>query len=62
VALTLKDGIVPEGYTLLAKRGFLGLLDADEMAEWRAGKARIADAVLRRPASDVFAVSAVIPS
>jgi hypothetical protein len=62
VALSLKDGIIPDGYTLLAKRGFLGLLDAEEMKTWSAGKARIADAVLHSAARDVFAVSAVMPS
>ncbi len=55
LAAWLKDGIVPEGYTLLAKRGFLGLLNETEMAEWRAGKQRIADLVMRLPAEKVFA-------
>jgi hypothetical protein len=54
LAAWLKDGIVPDGYTLLAKRGFLGLLDATEMATWRQGKQQIADLVMRRPAEEVF--------
>lgn len=54
VSLWLRDGIVPDGYTLLAKRGFLGLLDEADMAAWRAGKQRIAEAVMRLPAEDVF--------
>lgn len=62
VAVSLKDGIVPDGYTLFAKRGFLGLLDAKEMAEWSAGKARIAETVLRRPAAEVFDVSGPLPA
>jgi hypothetical protein len=62
VALTLKDGIVPDGYTQFAKRGFLGLLDPAEMKTWSAGKARIAEAVLTRPANEVFDVSAVMPA
>jgi len=62
VALWLRDGIVPEGYTLLAKRGFLGLLDEGEMARWRAGKQRIAEMVMRLPADQVFEISAVEPA
>ena len=61
VALSLKDGIVPEGYTAFAKRGFLGLLDAAEMKTWSAGKARIADAVISRPANEIFDVSPIRP-
>lgn len=62
VALWLREGIVPEGYTLLAKRGFLGLLDAEEMAAWRAGKQGIAETVMRLPAEQVFEMSAVEPA
>lgn len=61
VELWLREGIVPEGYTLLAKRGFLGLLDEAEMAAWRAGKQRIAQTVLQRSPEDVFESSAVLP-
>jgi hypothetical protein len=59
VAVTLKQGIVPAGYTEFARRGFLGLLDPAEMKTWSEGKARIAQAVLTRPADQVFDVSAV---
>jgi hypothetical protein len=62
VALWLRDGIVPDGYTLLAKRGFLGLLAEDEMAAWRAGKQRIAETVMRLPAEQVFETSEVLPA
>lgn len=62
VALWLRDGIVPEGYTLLAKRGFLGLLGEAEMQAWREGKQRIADTVMRLPADQVFEVSPVEPA
>lgn len=60
VALWLRDGIVPDGYTLLAKRGFLGLLAEPDMAAWRAGKQRIAETVMRLPAEEVFEVSDVM--
>lgn len=59
VALWLRDGIVPDGYTLLAKRGFLGLLDEADMQRWRDGKQRIAETVMRLPAEQVFEMSAV---
>jgi hypothetical protein len=62
VALWLRDGIVPEGYTLLAKRGFLGLLGEAEMQAWREGKQRIADTVMRLPADQVFQASPVEPA
>ncbi len=62
VALWLRDGIVPEGYTLLAKRGFLGLLGEAEMQAWREGKQRIADTVMRLPADQVFEASPVEPA
>lgn len=62
VALWLRDGIVPEGYTLLAKRGFLGLLDPAEMEAWRQGKQRIAETVMRLPAAEVFDSRGVEPA
>lgn len=62
VALWLRDGIVPDGYTLLAKRGFLGLLGDEEMAAWRAGKQRIAETVMLLPADRVFEMSPVEPA
>ncbi len=61
VALTLKDGIVPDGYTLFAKRGFLGLLDAAEMKPGAPARPVLPRAVLTRPANEVFDVSAVLP-
>jgi hypothetical protein len=62
VAVTLKDGIVPAGYTEFARRGFLGLLNPDETKTWSAGKARIAEAVMTRPADQVFDVSPIRPA
>jgi hypothetical protein len=62
VALWLRDGIVPDGYTLLAKRGFLGLLDEGEMRAWREGKQRIADTVMRLAADQVFEAGPVEPA
>lgn len=62
VALWLRDGIVPDGYTLLAKRGFLGLLEESDVAAWRAGKQRIAETVMRLPAEQVFEMSSVEPA
>ncbi len=62
LALWLRDGIVPDGYTLLAKRGFLGLLDDAEITAWRAGKQRIAETVMRLPAEQVFETGAILPA
>ncbi|MCC7273489.1 MAG: hypothetical protein IT561_12540 [Alphaproteobacteria bacterium] len=62
IVMVLGDDVLPEGYTLLARRGFAGLLTADERARWNAGKQAIADRVLAGRPEDSFTIEGPLPA
>ncbi len=62
MVFVLRDEIVPAGYSLLARRGFAGLLSAEERAGWNAGKQDIADGILTRPVDRSFHIEGPLPA
>ncbi|BBK32163.1 hypothetical protein EDC65_0965 [Stella humosa] len=62
LVFVLRDDIVPEGYSQMARRGFARLLDGEEMRRWSAGKRDIADRILARPAEESFHIEGPSPA
>ncbi|MGE0719694.1 MAG: hypothetical protein AB7P02_29895 [Alphaproteobacteria bacterium] len=62
IVAVLKDEVIPEGYTAMARRGFVGLLSAEERAAWDAGKQAIADRVLAGAPEEAFEIAGPMPA
>lgn len=62
VVCTLKDDVVPAGYSALARRGFAGALSAAERAEWNAGKQAIAARCLGGAPEDSLVIEGPLPA
>ena len=59
ISMWLKEDILPDGYTAMARQGFARLLDDEAMAHWSAGKKLIADRVMAGTPEEVFEIGEI---
>lgn len=62
LVMVLRDGIIPDGYSQMARRGFARLLTPEEERGWSAGKRDIADRILATPVEECFHVTGPLPA
>jgi hypothetical protein len=50
----LKPGILPEGFTLLARKAFAGIANETELERWKNGKQTIGGDLISRPPEEIL--------